>query len=262
MRRTLFKLQLDEMIKYGLHLGKTRRLTRSRLNTYFYGIRSGFLIINLRFYIFTFSKVLRGLENLFLNRCKSLILFPLELNTQVKYSLTPLESKYVKVLNRAWLPGLLTNFKTYFFSLKGKGEGKVWLGSIPYISIGFGGNKNKIFYKECFYKRLPVAGVVDLDTDFNYIDYKLVANVGSNQSILSYIYFFKSTIIFGFYKELQRLFNVYAKLQNYNYILTIKKKCINLNKQPNIYFYNLRKFNLSNSYKEKYFYKKYLFSYF
>lgn len=261
MKQVLLKIQLDEMMKYGLHLGKTKRLRRSRLNMYFYGIRSGFLIINLRFYIFTFSKILRGLESIFINRCKALILFPLELNTQVQYTLNSLERKYITLISKAWLPGLITNFKTYFFSLKDNGESKVWLDSIPYVSIGFGGNNNKIFYKECFYKRLPVAGVVDLDTDFNYIDYKLVANAGSNQAILSYIYFFKSTVIFGFYKELYKLFNIYKKLRKFKGLETIKKKVINFNRQPNLYFYNLRKY-LKKKYKRKYLYRRYFYSYF
>ena len=78
---------------------------------------------------------------------------------------------------------------------------------------------------------------------------------------MMYIYFFKSTVIFGFYKELYKLFNIYKKLRKFKGLETIKKKVINFNRQPNLYFYNLRKY-LKKKYKRKYLYRRYFYSYF
>ncbi|MCK5044772.1 30S ribosomal protein S2 [Candidatus Parcubacteria bacterium] len=209
-----FGIDLDEMLKAGVHFGHRASQIHPKMKPYIYGTRSAVHIISLEATAEKFEEALRFIEKLIADE-KNLILVGTKIQIKNLAKGFAEECGFSYVTER-WIGGTFTNFETikkrveYFKDLeKKKAEGglekykkkeKIKIDKeLQKLKTKFGGIKdleklpNAIFVldvkkdilavKEAKIKGVKVIGIIDTNVDPGLVDYPIPANDDALSSI-------------------------------------------------------------------------------
>lgn len=211
------QVSMQEMLKAGVHFGHQTRYWNPKMASYIYGARNKIHIIDLGKSLPMFNDALNFLSSLAAKKGK--ILF-----VGTKYAAQDImqeEAERCKMpyVNRRWLGGMLTNYKTIRQSIKRLKELEAMFDSGKFGRLtkkeilnlerekdklvnSLGGIKNmggipdamfvldvgheKIAIAEAKRLGIPVVGVVDSNNDPDQIDYVIPGNDDSTRAIRFY----------------------------------------------------------------------------
>lgn len=211
-------VSMQEMLKAGVHFGHQTRYWNPKMGTYIYGSRNKIHIIDLGKTLPLFQDALNFLGGIAANKGK--ILF-----VGTKYAAQDIikqEAERCKMpyVDRRWLGGMLTNYKTIRQSIKRLKELEAMFESGKFgrltkkeilglerekdkLLISLGGIKNmggipdalfvidvgheKIAVREANRLGIPVVGVVDSNNDPDNISYIIPGNDDSTRAIRFYV---------------------------------------------------------------------------
>ena len=208
---------MQDMLKAGVHFGHQTRYWNPKMGTYIYGSRNKIHIINLGKTLPLFQDALNFISGIAARKCKVLFV-------GTKYAAQEIikqEAERCKMpyVDRRWLGGMLTNYKTIRQSIKRLKELEAMFDSGKFgrltkkevlnlereknkLLISLGGIKNmggipdalfvidvgheKIAVAEANRLGIPVVGVVDSNNDPDGITYIIPGNDDSTRAIRFY----------------------------------------------------------------------------
>lgn len=204
------KLTLNQMLLSNVHIGHTCRFLNVQMKPFILGYRSGIHIINISFTNFQFKIFINFLINIFSLRQKLLILKELDFFNFSNY----LNLKNVFYYDKKWIGGALTNFRQVRRSIKFKefNNVKSSLISLKYMPSAiflFNVNQSKWALFEALNLDIPVGAILDTNTAFfKYINYPIVGNNKSFESLYLYLSLIKNAAIKGKQKELAKVLKI------------------------------------------------------
>lgn len=202
-----FGLDLEEMVKAGLHFGHRKSKLHPKMKPYVFGIRKTVHIINLEETAKKFADALKFIQDIF--KEKKTILF---VGTKVQHRglIKGLAEKYnLPYVSERWLGGSLTNFGimrkrvAYFQELRdkvnsegfakyGKKEQSMLKRELRNLTTKFGGvesleklpnalfvfdvRKDNLALREAKRMNIPVIAVVDTNVDPSEVDWPIPAS--------------------------------------------------------------------------------------
>jgi small subunit ribosomal protein S2 len=211
-------ISMQDMLKSGVHFGHQTRYWNPKMGQYIYGSRNKIHIIDLGVTLPLFEEALAFIRNVAANKGK--ILF-----VGTKYAAQDIikqeaEKAKMPYVDRRWLGGMLTNYKTIRQSIKRLKELESMIEKSSYgrltkkeilglmrekdkLMISLGGIKNmgglpdalfvvdvgheKIAVREANRLSIPVVGVVDTNNDPAGINYIIPGNDDSSRAIRFYV---------------------------------------------------------------------------
>lgn len=212
--KTKSKLNIEEMLKAGLHFGHRASKLHPKMGAFVHGIRKTVHIIDLEQTLEKFEQALEFIKQL--SQEGKILLFigtKIQHKELVKKIAEECNSPYVV---ERWLGGTLTNFEiikkriTYFKETEAKkasGEfekytkkEQIIIGKeLDKLRIKFGGirnldkppdvvfvchmKKDELAAKEARMKGIPVIGICDTNIDFTLVDYPIPANDDAISSV-------------------------------------------------------------------------------
>lgn len=208
------QLNLEEMLKAGVHFGHQVQRWNPKMKPYVYALQGGIHIINLEKTLQMAKKALQFTEDLIASGGKFIFVGTKKQAAElVKDLATSKEQFYV---NKRWLGGTLTNFQTIKmrvdrmrkielmkergdldrYSKKERGqieqertklsqylEGIRHMKDIPQAMFVVDINKESIAVAEAHKLGIPIVAIVDTNTNPDLIDYKIPGNDDSMKSI-------------------------------------------------------------------------------
>lgn len=198
-----FKLTMSQMIISNLYLGTNNEYVSGAVKPFLLGKRNGFYIINLSFTYLQLKVLINFIMNIVSLRRKILIVKEndmFNLNLLVNYS-------NIFYYDKKWIGGVLTNhrivrlcdkFKQRNYALNSLLKMKY----IPSLLFLFDPNISMSALFEGFNLKIPISGVVNTNClFFESINYPIVGNNDSFESIYLYMYIIKNAVKIGVQKE-------------------------------------------------------------
>jgi len=221
------KATIEQLLEAGVHFGHNVRRWNPKMEQYIFGARNKIHIIDLRITLPLIDVALSKLHEIVSKSGKVLIVgTKKQCSNEVKELSLETEQYFV---NKRWLGGTLTNWKTISNSIKKLEELEVIIndnnsknnlskkellnksrekdklvsniGGIrtlegkPDILIVFDVVKDKLAVMEANKLGIPVIAIVDTNADPDLIDYPIPGNDDAIRSINLYIELFKATIL-------------------------------------------------------------------
>ena len=220
------EVKIEDLLESGVHFGHNVRRWNPKMKEYIYGVRNNIHIFDLRITLELLNTALTKIHETVSKSGKILFVGTKKQCSEVVKDLAILDNNFY--VNKRWLGGTLTNWKTISNSIKRLEEIEMFLkdnnlsknlskkelldisrekqklelniGGIrtlngkPDLIIVFDVIKDKIAVKEAIKLNIPVVAVVDSNADPENIDYIIPGNDDALRSISLYKNYFAETI--------------------------------------------------------------------
>ena len=220
------EVKLEDLLESGVHFGHNVRRWNPKMKEYIYGIRNNIHIFDLRITLELLNTALTKIHETVSKSGKILFVGTKKQCSDVVRDLATLNNNFY--VNKRWLGGTLTNWKTISNSIKRLEEIELFLkdnelsknlskkelldisrekqkldlniGGIrnlngkPDLLIVFDVIKDKIAVREATKLNIPVVAIVDSNADPENIDYIIPGNDDALRSINLYKNYFAETI--------------------------------------------------------------------
>ena len=220
------EVKIEDLLESGVHFGHNVRRWNPKMKEYIYGVRNNIHIFDLRITLELLNAALTKIHETVSKSGKILFVGTKKQCSEVVKELAILNNNYY--VNKRWLGGTLTNWKTISNSIKRLEEIELFLkdnemsknlskkelldisrekhkldlniGGIrtlngkPDLLIVFDVIKDKIAVKEATKLNIPVVAIVDTNADPENIDYIIPGNDDALRSINLYKNYFLKTI--------------------------------------------------------------------
>ena len=239
------EVKIEDLLEAGVHFGHNVRRWNPKMKEYIYGVRNNIHIFDLRITLELFNSALIKIHETVSKSGKILFVGTKKQCNEVVKELALLNNNFY--VNKRWLGGTLTNWKTISNSIKRLEEIEIFLkdnessknlskkelldisrekqkldlnmGGIrglngkPDLIIVFDVIKDKIAVKEANKLNIPVVAIVDSNADPENIDYVIPGNDDALRSISLYQKYFSETIqdALNFQSQLDDKENVIVK---------------------------------------------------
>ena len=221
------KVDIEQLLEAGVHFGHNIRRWNPKMEQYIFGVRNKIHIIDLRITLPLINNALVKLHEIVTKSGKVLIVGTKKQASGIVESISNETNEYF--VNKRWLGGTLTNWKTISNSIKKLDDLEVLLGNDnestnlskkellnlsrekdklisniggirnlggkPDVVIVFDVVKDKLAVLESHKLGIPVIGIVDTNSDPENIDFPIPGNDDAIRSINLYAEFFKNTIL-------------------------------------------------------------------
>ena len=220
------EVKIEDLLESGVHFGHNVRRWNPKMKEYIYGVRNNIHIFDLRITLELLNTALTKIHQTVSKSGKILFVGTKKQCSDVVKELAMLNNNFY--VNKRWLGGTLTNWKTISNSIKRLDEIELFLkdndlsknlskkelldisrekqkldlniGGIralngkPDLLIVFDVIKDKIAVKEATKLNIPVVAIVDTNADPENIDYIIPGNDDALRSINLYKNYFLETI--------------------------------------------------------------------
>ena len=220
------EVKLEDLLESGVHFGHNVRRWNPKMKEYIYGVRNNIHIFDLRITLELLNTALTKIHETVSKSGKILFVGTKKQCSDVVRELATLNNNFY--VNKRWLGGTLTNWKTISNSIKRLEEIELFLkdnelsknlskkelldisrekqkldlniGGIrnlngkPDLLIVFDVIKDKIAVREATKLNIPVVAIVDSNADPENIDYIIPGNDDALRSINLYKNYFSETI--------------------------------------------------------------------
>ena len=220
------EVKIEDLLESGVHFGHNVRRWNPKMKEYIYGVRNNIHIFDLRITLELLNAALTKIHQTVSKSGKILFVGTKKQCSDVVKELAMLNNNFY--VNKRWLGGTLTNWKTISNSIKRLEEIELFLkdndlsknlskkelldisrekqklelniGGIrtlngkPDLLIVFDVIKDKIAVKEATKLNIPVVAIVDSNADPENIDYIIPGNDDALRSINLYKNYFLETI--------------------------------------------------------------------
>ena len=220
------EVKIEDLLESGVHFGHNVRRWNPKMQQYIYGVRNNIHIFDLRITLELLNAALIKIHETVSRSGKILFVGTKKQCSDVVKELALLNNNYY--VNKRWLGGTLTNWKTISNSIKRLDEIELFLkdneqsknlskkelldisrekqkldlniGGIralngkPDLLIVFDVIKDKIAVREANKLKIPVVAIVDSNADPDNIDYVIPGNDDALRSISLYNNYFSETI--------------------------------------------------------------------
>jgi len=220
------EVKIEDLLESGVHFGHNVRRWNPKMKEYIYGVRNNIHIFDLRITLELLNTALTKIHETVSKSGKILFVGTKKQCSDVVRELATLNNNFY--VNKRWLGGTLTNWKTISNSIKRLDEIELFLkdnelsknlskkelldisrekqkldlniGGIrtlngkPDLIIVFDVIKDKIAVREATKLNIPVVAIVDTNADPENIDYIIPGNDDALRSINLYKYYFLETI--------------------------------------------------------------------
>lgn len=227
------KLNLQQLFTFNFHLGHNKNSWNVNLNSYTYGIRENYLIINLDFTFFLYKRSLNFLITLISKGGFLLIIHNNMVNNHRLFFLFYGLNEYFFYNN--WLNGFLTGFKTvskYYLPFMMKKKcllkenkklykrffGVKSLYSLPFCIFSTQNIKNKFAVTEAALLGIPSIGLIDTNYSYQKVLYGIPGNDDTILGELFNYILIRNAIILGYYLKYRKIFS---------FLIVFNKKMLN-----------------------------------
>ena len=220
------EIKIDDLLEAGVHFGHNVRRWNPKMENYIFGVRNNIHIFDLRITLELLNVALTKIHETVSKSGKILFVGTKKQCSDVVKDLAMLNNNFY--VNKRWLGGTLTNWKTISNSIKRLEEIELFLkdndlsknlskkelldisrekqklelniGGIrtlngkPDLLVVFDVIKDKIAVKEATKLNIPVVAIVDTNADPENIDYIIPGNDDALRSINLYKNYFIETI--------------------------------------------------------------------
>ena len=220
------EVKIEDLLESGVHFGHNVRRWNPKMKEYIYGVRNNIHIFDLRITLELLNAALTKIHETVSKSGKILFVGTKKQCSDVVKELATLNNNFY--VNKRWLGGTLTNWKTISNSIKRLEEIELFLkdndlsknlskkelldisrekqklelniGGIrtlngkPDLLVVFDVIKDKIAVKEAVKLKIPVVAIVDTNADPENIDYIIPGNDDALRSINLYKNYFLETI--------------------------------------------------------------------
>ena len=220
------EVKIEDLLEAGVHFGHNVRRWNPKMKEYIYGVRNNIHIFDLRITLELFNSALVKIHETVSKSGKILFVGTKKQCNEVVKELALLNNNFY--VNKRWLGGTLTNWKTISNSIKRLEEIELFLkdnessknlskkelldisrekeklelniGGIrklngkPDLLVVFDVLKDRIAVLEARKLNIPVVGIVDSNSDPDLIDYVIPGNDDALRSINLYKKYFEETI--------------------------------------------------------------------
>ncbi|MDC3083294.1 30S ribosomal protein S2 [Pelagibacteraceae bacterium] len=220
------EVKIEDLLESGVHFGHNVRRWNPKMKEYIYGVRNNIHIFDLRITLELLNTALTKIHETVSKSGKILFVGTKKQCSDVVKELAMLNNNFY--VNKRWLGGTLTNWKTISNSIKRLEEIELFLkdndqsknlskkelldisrekqklelniGGIrtlngkPDLLVVFDVIKDKIAVKEATKLNIPVVAIVDTNADPDNIDYIIPGNDDALRSINLYKNYFLETI--------------------------------------------------------------------
>ncbi len=220
------EVKIEDLLESGVHFGHNVRRWNPKMKEYIYGVRNNIHIFDLRITLELLNTALTKIHETVSKSGKILFVGTKKQCADVVKDLAMLNNNFY--VNKRWLGGTLTNWKTISNSIKRLEEIEIFLkdndlsknlskkelldisrekqklelniGGIrtlngkPDLIVVFDVIKDKIAVKEANKLNIPVVAIVDSNADPESIDYVIPGNDDALRSINLYKNYFSETI--------------------------------------------------------------------
>jgi len=220
------EVKIEDLLESGVHFGHNVRRWNPKMKEYIYGVRNNIHIFDLRITLELINAALTKIHQTVSKSGKILFVGTKKQCSDVVKELAMLNNNFY--VNKRWLGGTLTNWKTISNSIKRLDEIELFLkdndlsknlskkelldisrekqklelniGGIrtlngkPDLLVVFDVIKDKIAVKEATKLNIPVVAIVDTNADPDNIDYIIPGNDDALRSINLYKNYFLETI--------------------------------------------------------------------
>ncbi len=220
------EVKIEDLLESGVHFGHNVRRWNPKMKEYIYGVRNNIHIFDLRITLELLNNALTKIHETVSKSGKILFVGTKKQCSDIVKELAMLNNNYY--VNKRWLGGTLTNWKTISNSIKRLEEIELFLkdneqsknlskkelldisrekqkldlniGGIrslngkPDLLVVFDVIKDKIAVREANKLNIPVVAIVDSNADPENIDYVIPGNDDALRSINLYKNYFFSTI--------------------------------------------------------------------
>ena len=220
------EVKIEDLLESGVHFGHNVRRWNPKMKEYIYGVRNNIHIFDLRITLELLNVALTKIHETVAKSGKILFVGTKKQCSDVVKDLAMLNNNFY--VNKRWLGGTLTNWKTISNSIKRLEEIELFLkdndlsknlskkelldisrekqklelniGGIrtlngkPDLLVVFDVIKDKIAVKEATKLNIPVVAIVDTNADPENIDYIIPGNDDALRSINLYKNYFLETI--------------------------------------------------------------------
>ncbi len=220
------EVKLEDLLESGVHFGHNVRRWNPKMKEYIYGVRNNIHIFDLRITLELLNTALLRIHETVSKSGKILFVGTKKQCSEIVKELALINNNYY--VNKRWLGGTLTNWKTISNSIKRLEEIELFLkdneqsknlskkelldisreklklelniGGIrtlngkPDLLVVFDVIKDKIAVREANKLNIPVVAIVDSNADPETIDYVIPGNDDALRSINLYKNYFSETI--------------------------------------------------------------------
>ena len=220
------EIKLEDLLESGVHFGHNVRRWNPKMKEYIFGVRNNIHIFDLRITLDLFNNALVKIHETVSKSGKILFVGTKKQCSDVVKDLALINGNYY--VNKRWLGGTLTNWKTISNSIKRledlelfqkdneisknlskkelldisreKQKLELNIGGIrnlngkPDLLVIFDVVKDKIAVREAFKLNIPIVAIVDTNADPENIDYVIPGNDDALRSINLYKKYFSETI--------------------------------------------------------------------
>ena len=220
------EVKIEDLLESGVHFGHNVRRWNPKMKEYIYGVRNNIHIFDLRITLELLNNALTKIHETVSKSGKVLFVGTKKQCSEVVKDLAMINNNFY--VNKRWLGGTLTNWKTISNSIKRLEEIEIFLknnelsknlskkelldisrekqkldlniGGIralngkPDLLIVFDVIKDKIAVREANKLKIPVVAIVDSNADPDNIDYVIPGNDDALRSISLYKNYFLETI--------------------------------------------------------------------
>ena len=220
------EVKIEDLLESGVHFGHNVRRWNPKMKEYIYGVRNNIHIFDLRITLELLNTALTKIHETVSKSGKILFVGTKKQCSDIVKELAMLNNNFY--VNKRWLGGTLTNWKTISNSIKRLEEIELFLkdndlsknlskkelldisrekqklelniGGIrtmngkPDLLIVFDVIKDKIAVREATKLKIPVVAIVDSNADPDNIDYVIPGNDDALRSINIYKNYFYETI--------------------------------------------------------------------
>ena len=225
-RMNIPKVKIEDLLESGVHFGHNVRRWNPKMKEYIYGVRNNIHIFDLRITLELLNTALTKIHETVSKSGKILFVGTKKQCSDVVKELAMINNNFY--VNKRWLGGTLTNWKTISNSIKRLDEIEIFLkdnelsknlskkelldisrekeklelniGGIralngkPDLLIVFDVIKDKIAVREATKLNIPIVAIVDSNADPENIDYIIPGNDDALRSISLYKNYFRETI--------------------------------------------------------------------
>ena len=220
------EVKIEDLLESGVHFGHNVRRWNPKMEEYIFGVRNNIHIFDLRITVEAINSALVKLHETVKKSGKVLFVGTKKQCADVVRDLAMINNNFF--VNKRWLGGTLTNWKTISNSIKRLNEVEIFLndpsltnsiskkellelsreknklemniGGIknlngkPDLIIIFDVLKDKLAVLEAKKLNIPIIGIVDTNSDPELIDYVIPGNDDAIRSINIYKRYFQETI--------------------------------------------------------------------
>ena len=222
-KKNIIKLTLKQLVLSGIHVGSSKNSLHNELKAFVFGHYNHFFLINLYYTSFQLKLLSNLIINLVYSRQKVMFVKSTGFGSfRTKFDNVRMDS--LLVFDYSWIGGFFTNFKhvRHCWLKKDaflKKSDKSKLSAIQRLQlldlvfmpslVVFFDNYSQDIMKETSYLDMPMAGIVDTNSGFfNLLNYPIVGNNSSYNSLFLYYNFFYNSILRGIQKEYFKLLSV------------------------------------------------------